>query len=115
MGSEHASAPKAADVSRQPSTLGAAPTTSSERAETPDAPRTGAWSLRNIAVASPGRAGSALPSTLRPWLSRKTGANVDGVRVHTDGAAGALAAQHEANALTHGQHIYFGAGQYRPG
>lgn len=72
------------------------------------------WSLRDIAISHPGRGGSLLPATLRPWLSRKIGADVDGVRVHVDSAAAGIAAQHEANAFTYGQHIYFAAGQYRP-
>src|SRR5439155_19229109 len=37
------------------------------------------------------------------------------VRVHTDGAAGALANDLDAKAFTVGQHVAFGTSEYRPG
>ncbi|HEY5247984.1 MAG TPA: DUF4157 domain-containing protein, partial [Dermatophilaceae bacterium] len=39
---------------------------------------------------------------------------VDDVRVHTDAAAGEVAAAHDANAVTSGQDIYFADGAYQP-
>jgi hypothetical protein len=77
-------------------------------------PAPSGWSLRDIGIVATGRGGSPLPARLRPWLSTKVGAEVDGVRVHTDGRAAGVAQRHRANALTYGQHIYFGAGRYRP-
>lgn len=46
---------------------------------------------------------------------RDLGGEFHDVRIHTDDAAAALAADVEANAFTRGRDIYFGRGMYRPG
>lgn len=43
------------------------------------------------------------------------GTSFSGVRIHNGADAATLAAQHSARALTFGQHVAFGAGQYQPG
>lgn len=65
-------------------------------------------------AASKPAAGQPLDDSTRGWLESRLGANLDGVRVHTDGAAAASARSLDANAYTTGRDIYFGAGAYRP-
>ena len=58
--------------------------------------------------------GQPLEVTTRSLLEPRFGHNFGSVRVHSDAAADALAASHEARALAIGQDLYFGAGQYAP-
>ncbi|MCH9650643.1 MAG: DUF4157 domain-containing protein [Deltaproteobacteria bacterium] len=48
-------------------------------------------------------------------MERSFGRSFGAVRVHTDGAAGQVAASHDAEALTIGDKIAFGPGRFRPG
>jgi hypothetical protein len=58
--------------------------------------------------------GAPLPDETRDRFARALGADLGGVRVHTDGAATAAAAAIGARAFTIGPDIYFGQGQYDP-
>lgn len=58
--------------------------------------------------------GQPLPAFAARWISSRLGADLDGVRVHTDSVAAELAARHEANAVTTGQDIHFAPGAYAP-
>jgi hypothetical protein len=60
------------------------------------------------------RLGKALPETIRAPLERGLGADLEDVRVHTDGAGSALAARFDADAVTVGEDIYFKEGRFRP-
>lgn len=59
--------------------------------------------------------GSPLPSPLRQRLEPGFGTNFADVRVHDDSASHDAARMLHAEAFTCGQHVYFGAGHYRPG
>ncbi|MDI6104118.1 DUF4157 domain-containing protein [Actinoplanes sp. NEAU-A12] len=60
--------------------------------------------------------GRPLPEAVRRKVAPVVGARAaDAARVHTDEAAEAFAAGHEAYAVTVGTEIYFAAGQFRPG
>jgi hypothetical protein len=65
------------------------------------------------ALANPG-AGRPLPAPLRRSMERELGADFGAVRIHDDAGAGALARDVSARAFTHGSHVYFGDGAYRP-
>ena len=54
------------------------------------------------------------PATQSPASASQGGFDFGGVRLHTDGQAAASAAAIGAKAYTIGNHIVFGAGQYRP-
>lgn len=58
--------------------------------------------------------GMALPKDTRDFMEQRMGADFSGVRVHNDGEANALSHSIQAQAFTHGQDIYFGAGHYQP-
>jgi hypothetical protein len=58
--------------------------------------------------------GRALDETARRYFEPRFGTALDGVRVHTDGAASELADGLDARAFTVQQDIYFAAGQYDP-
>jgi hypothetical protein len=60
-------------------------------------------------------AGTALPEALREPAEDRTGADLAGVRLHTDRRAAAAAEALGAQAFTRGADIYFGASQYQPG
>ena len=63
-----------------------------------------------------GKGGAApLPGTVRAFMEPRFGADFGGVRVHTGGDAVQMNRDLKAQAFTHGQDIYFGAGQYDPG
>jgi len=64
---------------------------------------------------APGAGGSPLAGGIRERAESSTGADLSGVRVHTDGGAAAAAGAIGARAFTTGQDIYFGGGQYKPG
>lgn len=58
--------------------------------------------------------GFALPDDLRLELEDKFGARLKNVRIHTDAEAVALCQSIQAQAFTHGYHIYFNQGKYQP-
>ncbi|KYF99646.1 hypothetical protein BE20_58830 [Sorangium cellulosum] len=59
--------------------------------------------------------GVALPPAIRDRFAPLSGDALGGVRIHTGAASERAAAALGANAYTHGQHIHFAAGLYRPG
>jgi hypothetical protein len=58
--------------------------------------------------------GQALPGALRSRFEQSLGADLGGVRVHTDSHAATAAESLGARAYATGQDVYMGAGQYRP-
>ena len=58
--------------------------------------------------------GSSLPGDVRAYMEPRFGADFSNVRVHTDGESGNLNRQLGAQAFTHGQDVYFGAGRFQP-
>ncbi len=56
--------------------------------------------------------GSPLPGDARAFMEARFGADLSGVRLHTDGDAAHLNRALSAQAFTHGQDIYLGAGKY---
>jgi hypothetical protein len=65
-------------------------------------------------LASQKGGGSPLPDETRAFMEPRFGADFGGVRVHTSGEAVQLAQDLKAQAFTHGQDVYFGAGKYAP-
>lgn len=59
--------------------------------------------------------GVALDGTMAAAAGDVYGADLSGVRVHTEAAAAHLAADHGARAFTIGNHVAFGAGEHNPG
>lgn len=59
--------------------------------------------------------GNPLPDSARDFVEPRIGADFRGVRVHTDSTAVQMNRELNAQAFTHGQDIYFGAGKYEPG
>ncbi len=59
--------------------------------------------------------GSPLPDDVRTTMEPRFGADFGSVRIHTGGEADQLNRQLSAQAFTHGQDIYMGAGKYAPG
>jgi Domain of unknown function (DUF4157) len=59
--------------------------------------------------------GAPVDARVRAHVEEATGADLGDVRVHTGASSQQAAAAVEARAYTLGQHIHFGAGQYRPG
>ena len=60
-------------------------------------------------------AGSPLDSAVQRQLETGLGANLSGVRVHTDGEADHLSRSVDAVAFTTGSDIFFRSGAYNPG
>jgi len=58
--------------------------------------------------------GRPLDAPVRRFMEGRFGRSFESVRVHTDGAAAALARQANARAFAVGRHLVFGSGQYRP-
>jgi hypothetical protein len=58
---------------------------------------------------------AAQPASTSGWLESRLGANLANVRIHSDIAAADVAGRLGARAVTIGQDIYFGAGQFAPG
>lgn len=58
--------------------------------------------------------GAALAPSLRGLFEQALGADLSSVRVHADAEGAASARAERAHAYTHGEHIVFGDGQYRP-
>jgi hypothetical protein len=65
-------------------------------------------------LASQKGGGSPLPDDTRSFMEARLGADFGGVRTHTGGEALQLTRELKAQAFTHGQDIYFGAGKYDP-
>src|SRR5262249_7689005 len=59
--------------------------------------------------------GRPMEGALQRDLESGLGADLSGVRVHTDGQADALSRQVNATAFTSGSHIFFRSGTYDPG
>ncbi len=59
--------------------------------------------------------GGSLPEQTRLQMEARLGADLSGVRVHTDSRAGQLNKQLQSHAFTHGRDIYFNRGRYQPG
>ncbi len=59
--------------------------------------------------------GEPLPAESRHLMEQRFGADFGGVRIHTGATAAQLSRDLQAQAFTHGQDIYFGAGRYDPG
>lgn len=82
-----------------------------QRAETPSpsmpASRSGS-SPMNVTDGSP------LPSAVRSHMEPRFGADFSQVRIHTGGSAAQQSAALNANALTVGQHIFFGKNKFQP-
>jgi Domain of unknown function (DUF4157) len=81
-----------------------------------------AWDLSRISVHSldhvnvaPTHGGRPLDPEIRKSFEPRFGRDFSAVRVHSDARAGASAEQVDALALTVGQDIVFGVGQYVPG
>src|SRR6185369_17159350 len=62
-------------------------------------------------LASGGGPASPLPNTVRDFMEPRLGADLSDVRVHTGSEAARLNDQLQAQAFTHGQDVYFGAGK----
>ena len=60
-------------------------------------------------------AGWPLDQAARAFFEPRFGADLSGVRLHTDDRAAQAARDIHAKAFTHGQDIYFGQGFYQPG
>jgi hypothetical protein len=58
--------------------------------------------------------GSPLPDDARAFMAPRFGADFGGVRIHTGGEAVQMSKELKAQAFTHGQDVYFGAGRYEP-
>jgi hypothetical protein len=61
-----------------------------------------------------GSPGQAIESPARAYMESRFGYDFSGVRVHADSRAAESARALQAHAYTFGQHVVFGAGQYRP-
>jgi hypothetical protein len=68
---------------------------------------------RELARQSQG--GRPLDAATRSSFEPAFGADFSSVRIHDDAEAARLANQLNARAFTHGEHIFFGAGNYQPG
>ncbi|MCX7099068.1 MAG: DUF4157 domain-containing protein [Methylococcales bacterium] len=58
--------------------------------------------------------GSTLPEETRTHMESAFGADFSGVRIHADSTAERMSESVQAQAFTHGNDIYFGAGKYSP-
>jgi hypothetical protein len=58
--------------------------------------------------------GSALPDGTRGEMEGHFGADLSGVRIHSDGTAAALSRELNAQAFTTGKDVFFGEGKYNP-
>lgn len=60
------------------------------------------------------RVGRPLPARERADMETRFGTRFDGVQIHTDAPAGAVAAELNAHAFALGEHVAFADGAYRP-
>ena len=58
--------------------------------------------------------GQPLPESTRTFMESRFGNSFNNVRIHADAQAASVAHELNAQAFTHGQDIYFGAGRYQP-
>ncbi|MFN5157863.1 MAG: DUF4157 domain-containing protein [Betaproteobacteria bacterium] len=58
--------------------------------------------------------GTPLPQPLRRYMEPRFGADFSAVRLHTDAEAARLAQRLGARAVTTGEHVFVGAGQFQP-
>lgn len=65
--------------------------------------------------AVPAGSGSGLPGGIRSSLEKSTGADLSGVRVHSDGQSASAAQAMGAEAYAIGNNIHFASGKYDPG
>jgi hypothetical protein len=77
--------------------------------------QTGGSGARGGGAAIPSGGGAPLASGVRERIEPKLGADLSGVRVHTDGAAANAASQLNARAFTVGSDVHFNSGEYAPG
>jgi hypothetical protein len=66
-------------------------------------------------LARQSQGGRPLDAATRSSFEPAFGADFSGVRIHDDAEAARLSNQLNARAFTHGEHIFFGAGNYQPG
>ncbi len=76
---------------------------------------TAAYSPDPAGIRSQLGSGAPLDAGVRSRMEPVLSHDFSRVRVHADGAAGALASDLDARAFTVGQHVAFGAGEYNPG
>lgn len=55
--------------------------------------------------------GSPLPDSVQSFMGSRIGADLSGVRVHTDAASVQMNREIGAQAFTHGEHVFYGAGK----
>ncbi|MDB4966425.1 MAG: hypothetical protein JWN44_2114 [Myxococcales bacterium] len=67
------------------------------------------------AAAIPQGGGAPLPADVRDRMQPKLGADLSGVRIHTDGGSADAARGLGARAFTVGSDVHFNAGQFEPG
>ena len=60
------------------------------------------------------RSGSSLPADLRSFMEKRFQSDFKQVRIHQDEASSQLNDQINAQAFTHGKHVFFNAGQFQP-
>jgi len=58
--------------------------------------------------------GRSLPQATLSFMESRFAHDFSSVQIHTDSQAAAISRQLNAKAFTHGQHVYFGSGQYQP-
>jgi hypothetical protein len=68
----------------------------------------------DLKVDIPQDGGSGLPSDLKSKMEGQLGADLSGVKIHTDGASAKAADGLGARAFTIDQNVHFGAGQFAP-
>lgn len=66
------------------------------------------------ALSSQRGGGRSLDATLQREMEHEIGADFSAVRIHTGGPATSLNQSLHARAFTHGQDVFFGAGQFQP-
>lgn len=79
----------------------------------PDRMRQAAMVKRKATAPTGG--GSGLDAGLRSRMEKSLGAELSGVRIHTDGGAAERSEQLGARAYTEGADVHFGAGEFNPG
>ena len=60
------------------------------------------------------RSGSSLPTDLRSFMEKRFQSDFKQVRIHQDETSSQLNDQINAQAFTHGKHVFFNAGQFQP-
>jgi hypothetical protein len=65
-------------------------------------------------IANAKAAGAPLPAGVKRFMEPRFGADFGKVRIHTGDRAAALSHRLNAQAFTHGNHIFFGSGKFKP-